>query len=89
MSTMNLSLPHAIQEPDGSWTKEVEIDEMTGEEEDILTDLTRASGGTGTYQVSGPDRITKILSRCTVRIGNTVRTKDRFVEPDFFLKAWK
>lgn len=89
MSTFELTLPNAIRDNAGNWTKEVEISEMAGEEEDILADQTREQGGTGAMRVSGSQRITTILSRCTDRIGSERRPKDRYVDPDYFRKAWE
>lgn len=86
-----LTLPNAIRDAAGTWTKRVIIDEMEGGEEDILVDQSRAEGGTGLMAVSGPERITKILSRCTVQVGETMRRpegKDRYELPDFFAKVW-
>lgn len=89
-----LRLPNAIRDTKGNWTKEVEIDEMEGDEEDILADQERAEGGAGTYKRSGPARITEILSRCTTRIGKDVRPNgnrgpmgERLL-PDYFKGAW-
>jgi hypothetical protein len=90
MNGFVLRLPNGIQDSKGGWTKEVEIDEMGGEEEDLLVDQAREQGGSGAFRVSGPRRITSILSRCTVRIGNEKRPegKDRYDLPDFFEKQW-
>jgi len=90
MSTAILRLPNGIRDTKGNWTKEVEIDEMEGEEEDILTDQAREEGGTGLFKVSGPSRITSILSRCTTRIGEDTRPagQDRYRLPDYFRTAW-
>ena len=92
MSTagMVLELPNAIR-VGGTWTKEVELEEMGGDEEDILTDQARETGGTGVFKVSGPTRITSILSRCTTRIGDVTRPagKDRYDLPDFFKNEWQ
>jgi hypothetical protein len=86
-----LELPNAIRDGAGNWTKEVELDEMGGEEEDILADQSRETGGTGVFKKSGSARITSILSRCTVRVGATKRPegKDRYDLPDFFEKVWQ
>ena len=90
MSTAILRLPNGIRDTKGNWTKEIEIDEMTGDEEDILTDQAREEGGTGMFKVSGPQRITSILSRCTIRIGDDKRPEgnDRYKLPDYFRTAW-
>lgn len=89
MGTFQLELPNGIRDNAGNWTKEVEISEMAGEEEDILADQTREQGGTGAVRVSGSQRITSILSRCTDRIGEERRPKDRYSSPDYFRKAWE
>ena len=89
--TMPLLLPNAIQQTDGTWTKEVELDEMVGEDEDILADRRVAPGGKGKLLKTSTMRMSEILSRCTVRIGNETRPigKDRFTDPNFFLQHWK
>ncbi len=92
MTTMMTFLPNAIQQLNGEWTKEVEFEEMTGDEEDILLDMTRAANrGDGLMAKSVSRRITEILARCTVRIGEDTRpdgkTKDE--APTFFEKHWR
>ena len=87
-----VELPLAIKVPGTQeWTKDVVIGEMTGFEEDILADMRKAEDGSGGFLVSGPSRVTKILSRITERIGDVSRPggKDRFDLPDFFHDAWK
>ena len=86
-----LTLPNAIQCADGYWTKRVVIDELIGEDEDIITDRARKSDGSGELLVSGPERITNILSRITVMVGNERRpgAKDRFSMPDYFRPLWE
>lgn len=83
-------LPMAIRQSDGTWTKEIELEELTGEEEDILTDQTRSKDGRGKFAKSGAQRITEILSRCTVRIGSDRRPDgmDRFNAPAAFEDHW-
>lgn len=90
MTTAEIKLPNAVQTAKGTWTKDVELDEMTGAEEDILVDMTRAPGGQGALAKPGPKRITEILSRCTCRIGDETRPagKDRFSQPDYFKPHW-
>ncbi len=91
MGTILLRVPNGLRDNEAAWTKDIELDEMTGEEEDILADQTREVGGTGTFRKSGSARITAILSRCTLRIGDETRPKgkDRFDLPDHFNKAWQ
>ena len=88
---MIIELPNGIQDTKGEWTKTVEIDEMTGQEEDILMDQARDEGGKGTFKKSGPRRVTEILSRCTVAIGDDRRPegRNRFNAPAYFEKVWK
>ena len=90
MSELILDLPNGIKTPGGKWTKKVVIDEMTGDEEDILVDQTRDTKGTGTYSKSIPKRLSEILSRVTVSMGDEKRPdgKDRWTLPDFFKDAW-
>lgn len=91
MTTMMMILPNAIQQQNGEWTKEVELDEMTGDEEDILLDQTRAvSRGEGLMAKSVSRRITEILSRCTSRIGEDIRPhgKSREEAPMYFGPQW-
>jgi hypothetical protein len=90
MTTVH-QLPNAIQQPDGTWTKEIELEEMIGEDEDILADRRTAPGGKGKMLKTGPMRMSEILSRCTVRIGTATRPdgKDRFSAPNHFLQSWK
>ena len=89
MDTGVFELPNAIQTDAGQWVKEIELEEMTGEDEDILADQTR--GGKGKFVKSPGQRMTEILSRCTVRLGDLRRPegKDRFNTPNFFYKAWE
>lgn len=92
MTTMTTFLPNAIQQLNGEWTKEIEFDEMTGDEEDILLDMTRATNrGEGLAAKSIPRRITEILSRCTVRIGEDYRPngKTRDDSPGYFEPQWR
>ncbi len=88
---MLVQLPIALKQSDGTLTKEVEIEEMTGTEEDILSDQTRAPGGKGVLAVPVSLRMSRILSRCTVRVGKDVRPagKTRKHLPDFFLNHWQ
>lgn len=90
MDTGVFQLPNAIQTDAGQWVREIELAEMTGEEEDILSDQTRISGK-GKLARSADRRMTEILSRCTVRLGDWTRPdgKDRFNAPNFFFKAWE
>lgn len=85
METMELELPNGIQQPDGVWTKRMEISEWIGDDENALVDQTREAGK-GTYSKSFSQRILGILSRCTVRVGNVTRPdgKDRFTNPAYF-----
>ena len=91
MSNWVLDLPNAIRQSDGTWTKKVEIAEMEGDDEDILVDQEREQGGTGVLLVSGPERITRILARCTVRIGTEGRPegRTRYDETDHFEDHWR
>lgn len=89
MQTGIFELPNAIQTDSGEWVREIELAEMTGMEEDILADQTRL-GGKGHFAKSVTQRMTEILSRCTVRLGSHARPegKDRFTAPLYFAKAW-
>ena len=87
-----ITLPNGI-EYKGLWTKTVVLDEMTGDEEDILADQERKQDGSGLLVVSGPARMSQILSRCTVSVGDNGDVKrpvgsDRFEDPEFFLDMW-
>jgi hypothetical protein len=64
---------------------------MLGDDEDILVDQTRAPGGKGVYEKSGSSRLTEILSRCTVKVGEETRPdgKDRFELPNYFEPHWR
>jgi hypothetical protein len=88
---MVITLPNAIRQTDGKWVKEVEIDEMTGEEEDILADQTRKPGGKGILAKSSSQRMTEVLARCTVRVGEEVRPngQTRDTAPRYFEKHWE
>jgi hypothetical protein len=90
MDTGVFELPNAICTDSGQWVREVELAEMTGEEEDILADQTRMVGK-GKLAKRADQRMTEILSRCTVRLGDWRRPdgKDRFNAPTFFFKAWE
>lgn len=81
-------LPSGMQDKNGDWTKEIVLEPMTGEEEDILVDQTRDNGGT--LKLNGEERLTAILSRCTVRIGATSRNEatNRYDAPDYFKGEW-
>lgn len=91
MASCVIELPGAMRQTDGTWTKEVEIDEMTGEEEDILADQRRAPGGKGVLLKPAYQRITEVLSRCTKRVGTEARPegKDRFNDPGYFERHWE
>lgn len=92
-----LFLPNAIKTPSGKLTKEVEIVPMTGREEDILQDQTMAPGGKGRLLKTASQRITEILSRCTVSMGGDdghqpetrPMGQDRKALPMYFAEAWK
>lgn len=93
MSGLLIEIPNALRAQatdDTSWTKDVELDELTGDEEDILTDQTRAAGGKGVLARSASRRITEVLSRCTVSLGGVTRPegKTRKTAPLFFEKQW-
>lgn len=90
MDTGVFELPNAICTDHGQWVREIELAEMTGEEEDILADQTRVVGK-GKLARRADQRMTEILSRCTVRMGDWTRPdgKDRFNAPNFFVKAWE
>jgi hypothetical protein len=62
-----------------SFVREVEFREMTGEEEEILTDARRAEGGKGKLQRGAVDRLTEVLARCTVRAGERLVEANRDV----------
>jgi rRNA maturation protein Nop10 len=94
--TLNVTLPLGIKSPDGTWTKEVELEEMTGVEEDILADSRRVQvGGKGKRKgemvKSNSRRFTEILSRCTVRMGGCTRPggQTKRSAPAFFENAWE
>lgn len=88
-------LPHGVVFHDGGNRKLVKsftLREITGYEEDILADQRRADGGKGKMLVSPSDRITAILSRCTVSIGDESHPEN--VDPStshkkYFEKIWK
>lgn len=87
---MIIELPMGIQQSDGTWTKIVELEEITGKDEDILADNSRAPGGKGVLVNSMSRKMTRVLSRCTLRIGEEVRpsgkTKDNM--PGYFEPHW-
>lgn len=92
------TLPNAIKTPSGIWTKVVEIASMTGREEDILQDQRMAPGGKGRMLRSPSERMTEILSRCTVSVGGDESCptpearpegKDRKSAPLYFQNMWK
>lgn len=87
----DFELPCGIKTPDGKFTKVVTLDEITGREEDILHDQTIAAGGKGKLKRSSSMRISEVLSRCTVAIGDFTRPvgKDRKNAPNYFLDLWK
>lgn len=62
-----IRLPLSV-EVDGVFTREVELQRTTGWEEDLLKDET---GG----DKARMERISQVLSQCTVRVGNRTRTK--------------
>jgi hypothetical protein len=83
-------LPGGFQVGD-DFVREVEFREMTGVEEEILIDQRRADGGKGKSLKSMSDRLTEILSRCTVRIGSKVceENKDpKKASQKTFLPEW-
>jgi len=86
-----LTLPNAIQTSTGKWTKSVSIDEMTGREEDILADRARDATGKGTLLRSMSRRMSEILSRCTIAVGDEKRPdgRDRKSLPDYFTPVWE
>jgi hypothetical protein len=93
--TVIVTLPLAIQGPDGIWTKEVELEETTGFEEDILADTRRVKQNAKGKKKGDPivhpsARITEVLSRCTKRIGNCSRPdgKTRRELPEYFKETW-
>jgi hypothetical protein len=65
-----IQLPGGFQVGEDGFAREVEFREMTGLEEEILIDQRRSDGGKGKSLKSMSDRLTEILSRCTVRIGD-------------------
>jgi hypothetical protein len=84
-------LPHGVA-VDGKVVRDIEIRATTGNEEDILADGTRATGGKGDLLVSGSDRITKILSRCTISFGEETHEENRkssTSKEKFFDNLWK
>jgi hypothetical protein len=70
--------------------KDVELEEITGTEEDILSDSTKAPGGAGVLLKPIYQRMTEILSRCTKTIGKESRPagKDRENLPGYFEPHW-
>jgi hypothetical protein len=100
-NTMEIKLPNAIyygEERDdegnitkpGEWTKDIEITESKGKDEDLLVSRARKGDGKGTLLTTVPARISKILSRVTVRVGKMKRPdgKTRDNAPDFFKNTW-
>lgn len=93
--TLKVTLPLGIQAPDGTWTKEIELEEMTGVEDDILADTRRVQVTTKGKKKGDPikstsKKFTEVLSRCTVRIGNCSRPdgQTRKSNPAFFESTW-
>jgi len=87
---MIIELPMGIKQSDNIWAKIVELDEITGKDEDILADMSRAPGGKGVLANSASRKMTRVLSRCTVRIGEETRPsgKSRDNMPGYFEPHW-
>lgn len=76
---------------DGKLVREIEIREMTGVEEDIIADQRRVADGSGKFLKPYTDRITEILARCTIRIGDKVHEANADPEratPKVFAPMW-
>jgi hypothetical protein len=69
-------LPGGFQ-VEGDLIREVELREMSGEEEEIIVDQRKVEGGKGRFSRSPNERMTAILARCTTRIGELVCEDNR------------
>lgn len=89
------TLPHGIVLTQGSETslaRSFTLRHITGVEEDILADNRRGEGGKGKPLVSGADRVTSVLARCTISIGEKHRIENldpESADPKFFNKMWE
>lgn len=90
MSSLILELPNAIQQADKAWTRHIEVDELTGKEQNLFAGRSREKTGAGSALKSAPRRLTEILSRCSVAIGGDTRPdgKTRYDLPDYFKAHW-
>lgn len=89
--TMLIQLPGAIRLPNNTFTKDVELHEMGGAEEDILVDARRDPKKKDTLKVPFRERALQILSRCTDRIGDLRRPDGMTPKtaPLFFYETWR
>lgn len=89
--TVIIDLPGAMKCPDGFWTKHVELEELTGAEENILLDVTRDPKNKEEVKVPFRERALQVLSRCTSKIGGVSRPSGSTskTDPLFFYAAWK
>ena len=87
---MIIELPGAIRQSDGTWTKTVEITEMSGKDEDILGDAT-FDKKTDQLAVPMSERLTRVFSRNTVAIGTERRPDGKSAKdlPNFFEDHWR
>ena len=83
------NVPNAFRVGD-EWVREFEIDEASGEEEDIIQDTTKHPTKKGYLAKRYSTRTSEILSRCTTRIGGMTRPagKTRWDLPNFFKDVW-
>lgn len=91
MARVTIELPSGMRDRQGEWTKKVTLENMQGEEEDILADQTRVGNGKGALKRSGSDRMDEILSRCTVSLGDTDSRNEktnRYDAPDLYRSVW-
>lgn len=74
------------------FVRTVELREMSGAEEEIILDRRKSDGSKGKSLKTFPSRITEILARCTVRVGEKFVEKNRNPETSQaapFLEMWQ
>lgn len=88
--TYKLELPNCIKDTRGNWASVVEMDEMNVDDEDILANTEKAPKGKGVLKYTFSQRLSRLLSRCTVRVGDDTRSTgaDRYTDPEYFTKVW-